>query len=266
MEGISINGRHIAVQGIKELDPTISIQEAALKTNKNGIDEVYFTQNGKNYIAYGDKMDLKGLQKGDIPSIDFAGQKANLVTFEDEANSVLNGLNKGALDGLKTTKDIVTSAISTTTKGVGLGGMLVMGGGAVGLTGLAIAKGGMTSLGSSPILNILGDVVTKGSLKVAMGVAIVAGIGLAVSVGTGAVVGAAESLSTEKNYGSIASVTKEGNYKITPLTPTPPAEKPPEKPTSEKSEGSSDKMTIGTTKKLSVLPPGVSIGVSRKKA
>ena len=40
MSGLSINGKHLAVQGIKEVDPSLSVQEAAVKTTKNGINEI----------------------------------------------------------------------------------------------------------------------------------------------------------------------------------------------------------------------------------
>lgn len=267
MSGLSINGRHIAVQGVKELDPNLSIQEAAAKTNKNGIDEVYFTSGGKNYIAYGDKLDLKALKKGDIPNITLDGKQANLVTFEDEANSILNGVGSGALGGLKTTRDVVTSAVSSTMRSSGTTSMIAVGG-ALGLTGYAVVKGVTISSGS-PIANILDDVLVHGSLKAAKGIAITAAAGLVLAVGTGAVVGAADAVSTEKNYSSIASVTKEGNYKPNPPAPptdpanppasnTPPSQPPSNTPADNKSSDTA-------SPKLAVLPSGVSIGKPIKR-
>lgn len=219
---LSINGKLVHAQGIKELDPTLTIKEASEKTQKNGIDEIYFTVSGKNYIAYGDTLDLKELKKNAVPSVLLNGKKGEVVTFEDENNSVLNGMGAGALDGLRSTRDIVTSAVGINMKSTATAGIVVAGG-TVALTGFALAKGLVTK---SPISNIIGDVMINGTLKAAGAAAITAAAGLALAVGTGAVVGAAESLSTEKNYASIASVTKDGSFKqpenTTPIEePTP---------------------------------------------
>src|SRR6476660_1270038 len=100
MDNFSINGQAIKVQGVKELEPTLSIQEAAQKTKKNGLDEVYFTLDDKNYVAYGDKMDLSQLEKSKVPAISLNGKSGTFVTFEDEKNTIMNGIKTGALDGL----------------------------------------------------------------------------------------------------------------------------------------------------------------------
>lgn len=217
---LSINGRIIQAQGVKELDPTLTIKEASEKTQKNGIDEIYFTVSGKNYVAYGDKLDLKELKKNTMPTISLNGKKGEVVTFEDEDNSIWNGMGSGALNGLRSTRDIVTSAVGINMKSTATAGIVVAGG-TVALTGFAMAKGLVTK---SPISNIIGDVMINGTLKAAGAAAITAAAGLALAVGTGAVVGVAESLSIEKNYASIASVTKDGSFK-------PPEDKPADIPT-----------------------------------
>ncbi|GIW22718.1 MAG: hypothetical protein KatS3mg068_1725 [Candidatus Sericytochromatia bacterium] len=51
MEVLAINGVQIQVQGIKELKPGMTIQEATLKTKKNGFDEIYFTIDGKKLFS-----------------------------------------------------------------------------------------------------------------------------------------------------------------------------------------------------------------------
>ncbi|MBC7475739.1 MAG: hypothetical protein H7263_15765 [Candidatus Sericytochromatia bacterium] len=258
MSGLSINGRHLAVQGIKEVDPSLSIQEAAVKTNKNGINEVYFNSDGKNYVAYGDKLNIKALKKGDMPTVTMDGKKVNVVTFEDENNSIGSGISKGSLNGLRSARSVLDTAMSSTMRNLGFT-TTVAAAGAVGLTGFAIAKGVSVS-SASPIANILGDVLVKGSVKVAAGIAITAAAGFAISVVAGSIEGVAESLSVEKNYSTIASVTKEGNFKVSvPVAPDPTA---PTAPVVEPKTSDSSRSGNISIKSIG----GLKIGVSTKRA
>jgi hypothetical protein len=213
VDNFSINGHAVNFQGIKELDPAISIQEAAQKTKKNGIDEVYFTQDGKNYIAYGDQMDLSQLEKSPIPAISLNGKEASLVTFEDEKNSVGDGVRKGALDGLKNASHVINNGTGTAMNSIGPAS-IVLAGGAIVLTGIVLAKGGITKAAASPLGNILGDIIIKNSGKALAGVAAAGALALGINVVSNSIGGVGVSLSTEKDYSTIAAVTKEGNFKL----------------------------------------------------
>ena len=60
---LSINGQQIQVQGIRALKPGITIEQAAGKTKNNGYDEVFFSSNGRAYVAYGDSLNIGGLKQ-----------------------------------------------------------------------------------------------------------------------------------------------------------------------------------------------------------
>jgi hypothetical protein len=213
MDNFSINGQALLVQGVKEVDPAQSIQEAAQKTKKNGINEVYFTQDGKNYIAYGDKMDLSSLKKSGVPAVSLNGKAATLVTFEDENNTVGGGLKRGALDGIKNARTIIGNGTSSVMNSIGPASVIVAGG-AIVLTAVVLAKGGITKAVASPLSKILGDIIVKNSGKALAGVAIAGGLALGVNIVSGSIGGVGETLSKEKDYSTIAAVTKEGNFKL----------------------------------------------------
>jgi hypothetical protein len=228
MESLAINGKVINVQGIKELKSGLSIQEATLKTKKNGLDEVYFTVDGKNLLAYGDALDLKALSKNKIASITYNGKQGTLVAYEDEANSFGEGLSLGALNGLKNTRDAVLGAVKNTITSIGPTGALLAGG-AIGLTGLALWRGAATgavttatagtiTAAASPIGNLLGDILKNGSIGALKVIAVAGAIGLGVTAAAGAIGGVSEAMSNEKDYSTIAFVTKDGNEGGAPTT------------------------------------------------
>jgi len=228
MEVLAINGSQINVQGIKELANGISIQQATLKTKKNGIDELYFSVNGVNYLAYGDSLQLDELKKNRISSITYNGYEGTIVAYEDEINSVGEGIKTGALSGLKKTKDAVFGAISNTITSVGPTSVLLAGG-AIGLTGMALWRGGMTGAAAvgtaaSPLGSLLGDILKNGSIGALKVISVAGVIGFGVSAIAGAIGGISEAKSVEKDFSTIAAVTKDGNAGGAPVsaTPTPP--------------------------------------------
>src|SRR3990167_2661444 len=132
---LTINGVSIAVQGVRALKPGITIEQAALKTKNNGLDEVFFTSNGKAYVAYGDSLNIIALKKNNIPTVAFDSQKADIVAYDDEANSMMEGAKLGAIKAIKDSSDAVFGAVKNiiTTIGPTAG---VAGG--VGLAGYSI--------------------------------------------------------------------------------------------------------------------------------
>ena len=71
MSGISING--VQTWGnLSQLKEGVSLAEAQKKGQKDGLDQVYFSANGKNYVLEGDGLDLSGINKsrpGTLPKI-----------------------------------------------------------------------------------------------------------------------------------------------------------------------------------------------------
>lgn len=216
MEVLTINGVQIQVQGIKELKPGMTIQEATLKTKKNGFDEIYFTVDGKNFLAYGDSLNLKELSKKQIANITYNNKNANLVAYENEMNSVGEGVIQGAINGLKKTKDAILGAVSNTVTSVGPTSFMLAGG-AIGLTAYAMIKGAgnattMATIGaSSPLGNVLKDILKNGSIGALKVITVAGAIGFGITAVAGAIGGVSEALGTDKDLSSIAAVTKDGN-------------------------------------------------------
>lgn len=217
---LTINGQRIPVQGIRPLRAGITIEQATQKTKNNGLDEIYFNSNGRSYIAYGDSLNLSALKKNQIPTVMFNGLKADVVSYDDEANSIWEGAAKGAVEEVKTGMNAVRTAVSnlvtTVQPAVAVaGGLGIAGVGiyqiwrttqAAGTIGASMAASSAATGGASWIIDALkGSVV--GGLKIA---AISGGVGLAIMGGYGALRGALEARSGNKELSSIASVTDDG--------------------------------------------------------
>lgn len=232
METISLNGRQLDVQGIKELKPGMSVQEASVKTKKNGIDEIYFNVDGKNFLAYGDSLNIGDLSQNKIAQVTYNGRAGSVVAYENEINSVQEGMKTGAMNGIKKTKDALFGAVSNTITSVGPTATYALAGGALGLTGLALWRGTSISTvigtaGASPLGNILGDILKNGSIGALKVITVAGAIGFGVTALTGAIGGISEAKSTEKDYSTIAAVTKDGTDGAASTTPAAPAFVPP---------------------------------------
>ena len=218
---LTINGRQIPVQGIRPLRPGITIEQAVQKTKNNGLDEVFFASGGRNYIAYGDSLNLSGLKRNQIPEIKFNDAKADVVAYDDEANSVWEGMSKGAVDEIKTGMNAVRTAINNLVTTVT---PAVAAAGGVGIAGLGIyqmwrASQGAGAIGASLAANSaaggavgwIGEAL-RGSVIGGMKVAAISGaVGLGILGTYGAVKGALEARTSVKDLSTIASVTEEGS-------------------------------------------------------
>jgi len=226
MSSLSINGQIINVQGVKELKDDLSIQEASKHTKNNGLDEIYFTVDSKNFLAYGDNLNLGELEKKQIANLTYDGKQANLVSYENEMNSVGEGLWKGALNGIKKTKDTIFNAVGGIINSIGPSSLAVAGG-AIGLGVYTLIKTGTfnttigsgtvgvmsSALGTGTAAGIsLSELLKNGTVSALKLVAVTGAIGLGISAVAGAIGGVSESLSNEKDLSTIASVTKDGNY------------------------------------------------------
>ncbi|MBT9548826.1 MAG: hypothetical protein IV090_25765 [Candidatus Sericytochromatia bacterium] len=223
---LTINGVSIAVQGVRALKPGITIEQAALKTKNNGLDEVFFTSNGKAYVAYGDSLNISALKKNNIPTVAFDSQKADIVAYDDEANSMMEGAKMGAIKAIKDSSDAVFGAVKNiittigptagVAGGVGLAGYSIYQmvkasgqGAAVGAVGASLAA---SPIGVPPgfaggILDALKSGVV-GGLKL---IAIAGGVGAGITMTYGAIKGAMEAKSTNKDLSTIASITEDGS-------------------------------------------------------
>lgn len=218
MESIAINGKNVQVQGIKELRSGMTVQDAIAKTRKNGIDEVYFQVDGKNYLAYGDALKIGDLSNNQISNVTYNGRMGTIVSYDNEVNSTWEGIKTGALGGIKKTKDALLGAVSNTITSVGpttttlaVGGTLALAGLSVWRTGQLAGVGAVGAAAGSPLGNIIGDVLKNGSIGALKVITVAGAIGFGVTAAAGAIGGISEAVSTEKDYSSIAAVTKDGN-------------------------------------------------------
>lgn len=218
MESIAINGKNVQVQGIKELRSGMTVQDAVAKTKKNGIDEVYFQVDGKNFLAYGDSLKIGDLSNNQIASVTYNGRAGTIVSYDNEINSSWEGAKTGALSGIKKTKDALLGAVSNTITSVGpttttlaVGGTLALAGLSVWRTGQLAGVSAVGAAAGSPLGNIIGDVLKNGSIGALKVITIAGAIGFGVTAAAGAIGGMSEAVSTEKDYSSIAAVTKDGN-------------------------------------------------------
>lgn len=214
----AINGKQIYVQGIRELKPGLSIEKACQMTKNNGLDEVYFTSNNKSYVAYGDKLNISDLKKREIPIATFNGQKADIVSFDDELNTIGEGIVKGTTNALKQTGESVIGTVKNIIGSIGPTGVLVAGGTVVGLTICSMIKQGTisASLGSTlSSTGIIGSALGAGVMNAIKLAGIAGAVGLGITGIAGAFSGAMEALNKEKNYQTIAAVTKDGNIDST---------------------------------------------------
>lgn len=219
---ISINSKSIAVQGIRALRPGITVEQATQKTKKNGLDEVYFKSNGQYFVAYGDSLELGDLRKNAIPAVMFNGMQADIITYDDEVNSVLEGAGRGALDELNNGIDFVRKSIGSMITRVG---PTAVGAAAVGAAGLGLYKLWQESQKIGAIgASLAASGAAGGTLSMAasagggasaiingMKIAAISGLaGIGILAGYGALRGALEAKAAPKDYASIASVTEDG--------------------------------------------------------
>ncbi len=80
MSGVSING--VQTWGnLSQLKEGISLAEAQKKGQNDGLDQVYFSSNEKNFVLEGDGLDLSGINKsrpGTLPKIQFETQSKSI--------------------------------------------------------------------------------------------------------------------------------------------------------------------------------------------
>lgn len=162
---------------VRELSVPVSV--AAKKTEKNGLDEVFFSMGGKDYVAFGDHLKFDSMSNLSILS--FKEQGLQIQYFQDETNSMGEGA-KNALDS-------------------GFGKFFKYG-----ATGLGAAAGAGLALLASE-MSTTGNFVGMGATLMASGVG--AGIGAAIGFGGTAVAGAAYGALRGSNMKSIDAVTQK---------------------------------------------------------
>lgn len=82
---------------VRELKDNVSLEQAVAATEHNGLDEVFFESEGKNYVAYGtlDVGDTAEL-KTKLASGKFGDKNIKVLQFTSEANFVTEGFVQSA--------------------------------------------------------------------------------------------------------------------------------------------------------------------------
>jgi hypothetical protein len=153
MSSLAINGANVGGT-VRELKDGVNLKEAIAAAKSDGLDQVFFEANNKNYVCTGEKLDLKGIKNGVVPvsdlRIDGKIFDVKIHEVDNEVNSASEGVGK--LKWIATGEGAVLGGLSLkgllTTNGgeQGLGEML---GGFVGLIGTAVVVGG--TLGGAAI-------------------------------------------------------------------------------------------------------------------
>lgn len=93
MSDLTING--INVRGtIQELKKDITLEQAYIKTQKDKMDQVYFKSEGKDFVAFGQGLNLKGIKKAVLPNAKLDGKEAEIKFIDNEVNTAGEGVKK----------------------------------------------------------------------------------------------------------------------------------------------------------------------------
>ncbi|MGE3725720.1 MAG: hypothetical protein AB7I41_09225 [Candidatus Sericytochromatia bacterium] len=135
---VSINGKPLG-GSLHELKPGVSLEQAFQAGKKDGLDQVYFKADGKNYVLQGDGLDIKSLQKkGDMPVLQLHTDKGSVLAELKGVDNEKNTFSEGGWNwGTK-------GALALTAAAVGMvivGGAIGQGDNALGMvmSGMAIA-------------------------------------------------------------------------------------------------------------------------------
>ena len=166
--GLVVNGLSTGGQ-IYQLKNDVSIEQAHKKGLSDGLDQVYFSANGNNYVLQGDNLKLgevREMMKKDIPShVTKLEGKPVEITFheiDDEISSVGDGFHKNGHIG----------SMSATAAGIGvpvaafsgLGWIIASKAGSK--MGAAVASGGMYLGAAAVVGGIAGGIYYAGKSTV----------------------------------------------------------------------------------------------------
>lgn len=92
MSELRLNGQSVQAQAIREL--TVPLPAAQQALDRNGLDEIYFEQDGKTFVAYGSGLQLGGMRKGEVPALTRDGKPVQFLALSNETNTAREGAKK----------------------------------------------------------------------------------------------------------------------------------------------------------------------------
>jgi len=174
MSDLRINGINVGGT-IQELKKNVTLEAAYIKTQKDKVDQVYFKSEGKDYVAFGQGLNLKGLKKAALPNAKLDGKEAEIKFIDNEVNTATEGMKK------------------VWKVAAGLAGGAVAGGGILAGMGMSMAA----SAGGGAVGTILGAFIGAGAIYGGIVVAAAGAIGGAATTAGGAIYGATRKANPE---------------------------------------------------------------------
>ncbi|HEY9839781.1 MAG: hypothetical protein ACAI44_15130 [Candidatus Sericytochromatia bacterium] len=173
---------------VRELKDGVSIEQAAEATKNNGFDEVFFSQEGKNYVAFTTDHGLisqlkSGQSNQSLKDLNLEGKAIKLVKLNDETNSFFGGAWQTAksigravvVKPYELLKPVLPNAATAGTFAGGvLLGALTRAGDISGTTRIGLAIGAAGGVGTVRHLTDKGSPAVKAAKATATGVASVA--------------------------------------------------------------------------------------------
>lgn len=99
MANLRVNGQNIPFEQLRQLNPGVSREQAQVRTDTNGLDEVYLRIDGHTYLAVGESLQTEALRGSSQVMVQLAGDKkevaAQVLGHNDEINSFAEGWSKG---------------------------------------------------------------------------------------------------------------------------------------------------------------------------
>jgi hypothetical protein len=119
---VTVNGKSLGGT-IHELKPGVALEQAYQAGKKDGLDQVYFQAEGKNYVLQGDGLDLKALQKkGDMPFVQLHTDKGSVLVDVKAVDNEKNTFMEGAWNwGTKGTLALAGAAVGLAIVGGAIG-------------------------------------------------------------------------------------------------------------------------------------------------
>lgn len=221
--GLTINGRLVAAQHVREL--TVPAEQARQAIRNNGFDEVlvHDEKANKDFIVAGTALALGPLRSNKPVSLTINGNPASLIDYDNEQTSVVEGAMTGARNGWRDLADTTIGAVRTAVGTLGAGGTIAMVGTAVGGAGYYFIRSGSVNgarIGARGFMQAASKGLLQGGMTTmkVIGIAAIAGAGI-VTV-AGAIRGANEANNTSRaqNFATISriSIPVGSNQRPTP--------------------------------------------------
>lgn len=184
---IAVNGVELRYQGASPVKPSVTTEQVAAKTLENGLDEILLAMpdgegGAKRVLLHGDKLDFSYRKRNTPPQVTVDGHAAQIIHFDDEERSFLEGAKAGFFKGYQDAFEALGNASKRILSTVAIGGGAMVVGGT---TYAVVRHGGAQVLLAA--IRAVAPPVLKGGMLIAAGATVVIGLAGAISGGFKAV-------------------------------------------------------------------------------